>query len=78
MILKVLLVLAVIGIVYFMFIKKKPTSVAQNEKKQKKKDNLKTNDMVECQECGVFVEVSEAKMSGISYYCSSECLDKAN
>ena len=78
MILKVLLVVVVIGIVYFMFIKKKPTTLAQNEKKQKKKDNLKTNDMVECKECGVFVEVGEAKMNGASYYCSSECLDKAN
>ena len=78
MILKVLLVVAVIGIVYFMFIKKKPTSVAQAEKKQKKEDKLKANDMVECKECGVFVEVGEAKMHGASYYCSSECLDKAN
>jgi len=74
MILKVLLVLGVIGIVYFMFIKKKPTIA---EKEQTKKDDVKANDMVECSTCGVYTEVNESILSNAKYYCSKECVDKA-
>jgi len=76
MILKVLLVLGVISIVYFMFIKKKPTSL-DKDTKAKKADDIKANDMVECATCGVYTEVSESFLSGASYYCSKECIEKA-
>ena len=75
MILKVLLVVAVIGIVYFMFIKQKPSKVSK--KSSKKKDELAANDMVECTTCGVYSELSECILSGSKYYCSSECVAKA-
>ncbi|MBL1242958.1 MAG: hypothetical protein COA39_000915 [Sulfurimonas sp.] len=75
MILKVLLVIGVIGIVYFMFIKKKP-SVTQ--KTTNKKDDIKANDMIECSTCGVYTEVNESILSNAKYYCSQECLDKAS
>ena len=74
MILKVLLVLAVIGVVYFMFIKKKPTKFKTSTKQ---KNDLNANDMVECAGCGVYSELQESILSNSKYYCSKECVDKA-
>lgn len=74
MILKFLLVMLVISIIYFMFIKPKPI---QTRTKQNKKETLKENDMVECAECGIYVEVSESIISDAKYYCSTECIDKS-
>jgi len=76
MILKLLLIIGVIGIVYFMFIKKKPSKVTKTSRK--KKDELKANDMVECATCGVYSELQECILSDAKYYCSKECLDKAS
>lgn len=76
MILKVLLVIAVIGIVYFMFIKKKPAKNT-TDIKSKKKEKLQSNDMVECASCGTYSELSETIISANKYYCSNECVDKA-
>jgi len=72
MILKLLLVIAVIYIVYIMFFKQK------NIKKtsQKQKEPLNANDMVECQGCGIYVELDEAILSNAKYYCSKECVNK--
>ncbi|MDH4944625.1 PP0621 family protein [Sulfurimonas sp. C5] len=70
MILKILLVIGVIAVVYFMFIKKKPISSKNNDTK------LQANDMIECAQCGVYVEVGEAILSNGKYYCSQECLNK--
>ena len=72
MIMKLLLVIGVIAIIYFMFIKKKP--LVPSQKKAPKKEMPKANDMVECASCGVYVEISEAILSGTEYYCSNECL----
>ncbi|WP_304544666.1 PP0621 family protein [Sulfurimonas microaerophilic] len=72
MILKILLVIGVIAVVYFMFIKKKPIS----SKSEKKDTKLQPNDMIECASCGVYVEVDEAILSSGKYYCSQECVDK--
>ena len=73
MILKALLVIGVIAIVYFMFIKKKPI-----EKKSKKnRPSKEANDMVECAQCGVYSEISESILSSGEYYCSSECISEA-
>ena len=69
MILKFLLVVAVIALVYFLFIKKKPI-------KQAKKERLEGSDMVECASCGVYAELDESILSGSSYFCSKECLEK--
>ena len=76
MILKLLLVLGVIGLVYFIFFKKKPvkTSTPTKTKKNKK---LQSNDMVECSICGVYSELGETIISNNKYYCSDECLEKA-
>ena len=68
MISKFLLVVVVIGLVYFLFIKKKPAL-----KKPKKKD-VQAETMVECKKCGTFVSPTEAILSSGEYFCSSECL----
>ncbi len=70
MILKILLVIGVIAVVYFMFIKKKPITTKNNDTK------AQANDMIECAKCGVYVEVGEAILSNGKYYCSQECLNK--
>ncbi|MBU1989245.1 hypothetical protein KJ691_00725 [bacterium] len=70
MILKLLLVIAVIAIVYFIFIKKKPLkNDADNSK-------LQSNDMIECSACGIYSEIDDSILSNGKYYCSKECLEK--
>ena len=74
MILKILLVIGVIALVYFMFIKKKTLASRSDDKNTK----LQPNDMIECKQCGIYVEVSEAILSNGKYYCSQECQQKDN
>ena len=76
MILKILLVIGVIAIVYFMFIKKK-TTVTNSNKDKKRKDKPQSNEMVECSECGVYSEIGDSILSNNKYYCSQECLKKS-
>lgn len=77
MILKLLLVIAVIAVVYFMFIKKKPLKNSGTRKKSTKpKEPIESNDMVECSTCGIYSELDESILSSGKYYCSNECLDK--
>jgi len=72
MILKVLLIGAVIYIVYIMFFKQK--NINNSTGKREKKENVQANEMVECTQCGIYVEISEAILSNGKYYCSKECL----
>ncbi len=74
MILKLLLIIGVIGAVYFIFFKKKPL---KKPKHSSKKEKTQSNDMVECAACGVYCELDEAILSDAKYYCSSECVDNA-
>ena len=76
MILKALLVGAVIYIVYIMFFKQKAVKTTQTEKKSQTKKQ-QADEMVECNTCGVYVEISEAILSSGKYYCSQECIDGA-
>jgi len=73
MILKFLLIAAVIWVVYIMFFKTK-TTVEKTQNRETKKPEA--NDMVECANCGIYVEVQEAILSNGKYYCSRECLTK--
>jgi late competence protein required for DNA uptake (superfamily II DNA/RNA helicase) len=73
MIMKFLLVAAVIAVVYFMFIKKK---TQKSVKKSPKNEETQASDMVECESCGLYTQLSEALLSGSNYYCSQECLNK--
>jgi len=76
MILKLLLVVFVIAIVYFMLIKKKPQVQSQNQD-AKKKDEIQSNEMVECSTCKIYCELDDAILSNGKYYCSNECLEKS-
>jgi len=73
MILKLLLVGSVIAVVYFMFIKKKPLK----RRFKKEQNREKINEMIECEECGIYCEVDDAFLSNAKYYCSSQCVSKA-
>ncbi len=77
MILKLLVVIGVIAVVYFMFIKKKPIQNKTEPKKKKKSEKLEANDMIECPTCGIYSELGECVLSNGKYYCSSECATKA-
>ena len=78
MILKLLLVIGVIVVVYFMFIKKKPIHNKAEPQQDKKSDKLDANDMIECQNCGIYSELEDSILSNGKYYCSSECATKAS
>ena len=73
MVLKLLLVIGVIGAVYFFFIKKSmPLTKERKENKAKNDDET----MVECATCSTFVSVNEAIKVSENYYCSTECRNK--
>ena len=77
---KWLLVVGVVGLIYFMFIKKKPAVSASkkfDEKTDIKDEKIDSNDMVECATCSIYCELDEALLSNNKYYCSKECLEKA-
>lgn len=71
MIWKILLVVGVITLVYFMFIKKRPQVQSDT-----KKDAPKSSDMVECATCGIYCALDDTIVSNGKYYCSKECLEK--
>lgn len=77
MIMKLLLIIGVIGFVYFFFIKKRPSISKKETTSTMKKEELQGNDMIECPSCGIFFEVDDGILSGSKYYCSSECVTKA-
>lgn len=76
MILKLLLIIGVISLIYFFFIKEKP-AIKSSGSGNKSKREAQSCDMVECSTCGIYCEVSDALISGNKYYCSNECLEKA-
>ena len=69
MILKLLLIIAVISAVYFIFFKKRPL------KNKTKKDEKLSSDMVECASCGVYSTLDDSILSNGKYFCSQECLE---
>lgn len=78
MILKILLLVGIIAIVYFIFIKK-PSQLQksnQDDRDAKKKDEAQSNEMVECSTCKIYCELDDALLSNGKYYCSKECLEK--
>ncbi|MBN2896638.1 MAG: hypothetical protein JXK05_12195 [Campylobacterales bacterium] len=66
MLLKILLLIAVLFTVYWLFFKKKPLSKHSNES---------SDEMIACAHCGTFVSTRDALLSGGRYYCSRECME---
>ncbi len=71
MIWKFLLIVGVIALIYFMFIKKRPKVPSDT-----KKDEPKSNDMIECTTCGIYCALDDTIISNGKYYCSKECLKR--
>ncbi len=71
MINEILVILLVIAVVYFVFIKKP----AIKSKKETPKAKEPTEEMVECHTCKTYISMSESIIKGGYYYCSDECLE---
>jgi uncharacterized protein len=69
MIIKLIAFAAVIAMIYFIFFKK-PNSI-----NGRKRDDASGDEaiMVECKECGVFVNNKEAILKNGEFFCSKEC-----
>jgi len=70
MILKILLVVGIIALVYFIYKKNKQSAI------NSKKDKESANEMVECAKCGIYCELNDTILNNNKHYCSKECLDK--
>jgi len=70
-----IIIAAMIGFVYFFYIKKKPSKVSSTQKDTKTKPQA--NDMIECSTCQVYSALDECILSSGKYYCSQECVEKA-
>jgi len=76
MILKLLLIAAVVYGVYLIFFKKRKHVTQESTSPKPKRKKVETNEMVECHECALYIEISEAILSNGHYYCSKECVAK--
>jgi uncharacterized protein len=71
-----IVVIGLIAVVYFLFIKKRP-ALKQNKTDSTSKEEVQSNDMIACAECGIYCEVDDTILSNNKYYCSQECLKKS-
>jgi uncharacterized protein len=71
---KILLTLAVIGLIYFIFFKPKQVK-SKNKTNSKANETLESDDMVACETCDTYVRVDEAFIKNGNYYCSNECMN---
>lgn len=69
------IIAVLIAFVYFFYIKKKPSKVTSSTKDKKREPQ--TSDMIECETCHVYTEISECIISNGKYYCSQECVEKS-
>ncbi len=74
--LKWLLVIGVIAVVYYVFIKKSVPLSTGTKKRSEPKTPVDEDTMVPCEECGVYISVKEAFIKEGRYYCSKSCMDK--
>jgi|GEM_PF-603442 len=70
------IIAGLIAFIYFFYFKKKPEQKVSKESssRDKKED---ANEMIECAQCGVYSELSDAILSNGKYYCSNECIEEA-
>jgi len=68
-----ILVVVLIALVYFFFIKNKPIT-DKDQKDKKRNEKLDEDDMVECKKCGTYITLNEALLRDGQYFCSDECL----
>jgi len=77
LILKLILIIAVVYTVYFLYFKKRTPKKSKHNDTKHETTNVDANEMIQCPTCGVYCELDEAILSGSKYYCSDECLQKA-
>lgn len=73
MLLKILALIGVLLFVYILFFKK---PLPKEETKKEKKPNnrkLKSDTMIECAKCDTFVSEDEAIIKDGAFYCSKSC-----
>lgn len=72
---KILLLVAIIGIIYFFILPKFQKSGKKSVSKGEDKNEKGTQNFVECYKCSTFIDVKDAVISTNGYICS-ECLNK--
>ena len=65
MVFKLLTILLIVALIYFLFFKKLRKKVDEQNK---------VDELVECQKCGTFCSRKDTILSNGKYYCSQECL----
>lgn len=65
MILKLLFVIAIVGLIYFLFFKKL---------RKKVDEQGQIDELVECPKCGTFFARKDGILSSGKHFCSKECL----
>lgn len=72
MVFKVLAIIAVLFIIYLLFFKKSRESEVTSKKR--KEDDKIADIMEECPTCKTYISKNEAILSNGKYFCSKECL----
>ena len=67
--LTLLVFIAIIAVIYFVFFKKKSVGAKKQNEIDKNEDL-----MLECHKCGTFTSSNEAIIKDGKYFCSKECL----
>ena len=67
MIIKLVIVAVIVYAIYFVLFKKPAME------KKSKKENIDSETMLECSECGAYVSGDEAILKNGMFYCSKEC-----
>jgi uncharacterized protein len=70
-ILKLLIFVAILALVYFIFFKK-PKAIEDKNKK----NNETADTLIECSKCGTYITKDESILSNGKHFCSQECLNK--
>ena len=68
---KLVIFVAVIAVIYYVFFRKKKPSGNNGSQPTEKDGEI----MVECTQCGTFVSADEAIIKEGRYYCSKACAD---
>ena len=72
---KFVILALILFLIYTLFFKKGREGINMRPKKHPKK-KIESDDMVECESCGVFVSLDESILKAQNYYCSKECAGK--
>jgi uncharacterized protein len=72
--LKILLLIFVFTLVYFIFFRKKGEITTKTAEKKEEKET--GEELIACSQCGTLVSDKEILISNGKYFCSKECIEK--